>query len=499
MRVNKYLAFDLGAGSGRAILGELSVQGKLRLTEIHRFPNRTVKKRGRLYWDTRGLFSQIRQGLALCADHTKKPDSIGIDAWGVDFGLLDASGKLLENSISYRDNRTDGIPEEFFKKNSAERLYKLTGIQIMQINTVFQLFARKRSNDKALKQAETLLFTPDLMNYFLTGKKAAEFTVATTSQLYNPARKEFSGEIFKRIGVDPKIMARIVQPGNILGNILPEVLLKSGLKGGIPVVNVASHDTASAVAAIPARHSNFVYISSGSWSLIGYEAKKPCITLASARFNFTNEGGAEGTFRILKNINGLWLLQEIARNSGRKGRERSISELMSLARKAKSFTAIINPNDPIFLKPCDMPGEIRAYCKRTGQYIPSSEGELVRVVLESLALSYRRALEEIKLLRGKSPECIHIIGGGANNTLLCELTASATGLPVYAGPTEAASAGNILLQARALGRLRSLEEMREVSRRSFKPKIYEPKKIPGMDEAYGVFQEIICKRGKNAA
>ena len=475
MSVNRYLAFDLGAGRGRAVLGELSSSGRLKLAEIHRFSNKPFRKNGRLCWDTHGQFEQIKKGLALCAKSGKKIDSAGIDAWGVDFGLLDANGKLLADSICYRDVMTEGMPEKLFKKLPKERLYKLTGIQIMRINTVFQLFALAKKNDKALKRAKSLLFIPDLMNYFLTGKLASEFTVVTTSQLYNPREKCFSPEIFRSIGVDISLMPPVAQPGNILGDILPAIAKEAGIDYRVPVINVASHDTASAVAAIPASGEDFAYISSGSWSLIGYEAKKPCITALSAKLNYTHEGGAEGTFRILKNINGLWMIQEIARNLAKRGIKRSFAELTNLARKSGKAAAVIDTNYPPFLTPCDMPEEIRAYCRKTGQKTPKSEGELVRVVLESLALSYRKALEEITLLRGKRPVRIHIIGGGANNTLLCELTAKATGLPVYAGPAEASSAGNILIQALASGRLKSLKEAREVSKKSLKPKIYFPK------------------------
>ncbi len=474
MSVNRYLAFDLGAGSGRAVLGELSSSGRLKLAEIHRFSNKPFRKNGRLCWDTHGQFEQIKKGLALCAKTGKKIDSIAIDTWGVDFGLLDAKGKLLSDSICYRDAMTGGIPEKLFKKLPKERLYKLTGIQIMRINTVFQLFALAKAGDRVLKRAKSLLFIPDLMNYFLTGKQAAEFTIATTSQLYNPREKSFSPEIFKSIGVDISLMPRVVRPGNVLEDILPEIAKKAGINYSIPVINVASHDTASAVAAIPASGEDFAYISSGSWSLIGYEAKKPCISVISSKLNYTNEGGAEGTFRILKNINGLWMIQEIARNLAKNGRKRNFAELSDLARKSGEAVAVIDTNHQPFLTPCDMPEEIRAYCKKTGQKVPKSEGELVRVVLESLALSYKKALEEITLLRGKRPGRIHIIGGGANNSLLCELTAKTTGLPVYAGPAEASSAGNILIQALASGRLKSLEEAREVSRKSFRPKVYLP-------------------------
>ena len=475
MSVNRYLAFDLGAGSGRAVLGELPPSGRLKLTEIHRFQNKPFRKNGRLYWDTRRQFEELVKGLVLCAKSGKKIDSLGVDTWGVDFGLLDAKGKLLSDSICYRDVMTEGMPEKLFKKLPKERLYKLTGIQIMRINTVFQLFALARAGDKNLKRAKSLLFIPDLMNFFLTGKEAAEFTVATTSQLYNPREKCFSPEIFKNIGVNPAIMPPLAPPGNILGGLLPEIAARAGIKHAVSVINAASHDTASAVAAIPASGEDFAYISSGSWSLIGYEAKKPCITPDSFKLNFTNEGGAGGTFRILKNINGLWMIQEIARNLAKKGRKSSSAELTLLARKSGKAVALIDTNYPVFLTPCDMPEEIGAYCRITGQAAPKSDGELVRVVLESLALSYRKALAEITRLRGKSPKRIHIIGGGANNSLLCELTAEATGLPVYAGPAEASSAGNILVQALAAGRLKSLQNMREVSRKSFNPTVYFPK------------------------
>jgi len=371
-----------------------------------------------------------------------------------------------------------------------EILYKLTGIQIMQINTVFQIFALTGSKDKTLKAAKTLLFTPDLLNYFLTGKKAAEFTISTTSQLFNPGTMKFAPEIFKVIGADPSLMADLVMPGNILGEILPNISTKAGFLGGISVVNVGSHDTASAVAAIPALSSDFAYISSGSWSLIGYEAKRPCITNTSVKYNFTNEGGIDGTFRILKNINGLWIIQEIRRNLLKTKKAVTFEGLTALARKAPPFVSLIDPNDSRFLKPCDMPKLVRTFCKETGQKVPVSDGELVRVVLESLALSYKEAMGEIKILCGKKPACIHVIGGGANNTLLSEMTADATGLPVYSGPSEATAAGNILVQAMAMGQLKSLKDIRRVSRNSFKPVLYMPKKNSRFEEEYKRFQTI---------
>ena len=490
MSAEKYLAFDLGAGSGRAVAGELTRKNKLELTEMHRFPNETVEVSGRLYWNTLSQYTEIKNGLRLFASkYSKNPRGIGIDTWGVDFGLLDNKGRLLENPVSYRDKRTDNLPEKLFKILPREKLYGLTGIQIMQINTIFQLYALSLAKDNALKNAKSLLFTPDLLNYILTGKKAAEFTISTTSQLYNPVSGRFEKKIFDKLGIDSNLMQKLVFPGEKIGKLLPDISSDTGLTAGVPVIAVASHDTASAIAALPAETQNFIYISSGSWSLIGFEAEKPCINANSVKFNFTNEGGAGKNFRVLKNINGLWLIQEIRRLLLKK-KAYSFGELTSLAAKAKPFTAIIDTNDPCFLKPKDMIQEIQKYCLKTGQAVPREEGALIRTVLESLALAYRHALEEIILLRSKKPECIHIIGGGSKNRLLNSFAAAATGLNVFAGPAEATSAGNILLQALGTGRLRSLKEIRAVSRASFTPEIYLPKNKESFDRAYEKYLKI---------
>ncbi|OGF50192.1 MAG: hypothetical protein A2231_01780 [Candidatus Firestonebacteria bacterium RIFOXYA2_FULL_40_8] len=490
MAVERYIAFDFGAGSGRAVLGELTQENKLNLSELHRFSNASVELNKTLYWNTLSQYTEIKNGLRkFAAEYKKAPKAVGIDTWGVDFGFIDNKGKLIDNSVSYRDKRTDNLPEKFFKLLTREKLYGLTGIQIMQINTVFQLFALSLSKDRALKTAKSLLFTPDLLNYFLTGEKAAEFTISTTSQLYNPVSRRFEKKIFEKLGVDINLMQKIVLPGKKIERILPEICSDTNLPFGVPVIAVASHDTASAIAAIPAVSDNFVYISSGSWSLIGFETDKPCINENSVKFNYTNEGGVDGTFRVLKNINGLWLIQEIKRMLDKK-REHSFVELTKLAEKAKPFTAVIDPNYPGFLSPKDMIKEIQSYCLKTGQAVPKDEGSIVRTVLESLALAYRRAIEEIIVLKGKKPDCIHIIGGGSNNRLLNRFTAEATGLNVFAGPSEATSAGNILVQAMGMGRLKSLKEIREVSKKSFTPEEYVPGNSGRFDEAYKVFLKI---------
>ena len=490
MAAERYVAFDFGAGSGRAVVGELNQKDQLKLSELHRFSNQTVELKNMLYWNTLSQYSEIKNGLRkFAARYSASPKAVGIDTWGVDFGLLDAKGRLIENSISYRDKRTDRLPEKLFKIIPREKLYGLTGIQIMQFNTVFQLFALSLSKDRALKAAKALLFTPDLLNYFLTGEKAAEFTIATTSQLYNPLSGKFEKKIFEKIGVDIKLMQKLVLPGKKLGKILPDISSETGLKSGVPVIAVASHDTGSAIAAIPAETANFVYISSGSWSLIGFETDKPCINENSVKYNITNEGGVEKTYRVLKNINGLWLIQEIRRMLLKK-KEYSFAELTKLAEKAAPFSAVIDPNDPCFLAPKDMIKEIQSYCAKTGQKVPKDPGSLVRVVLESLALAYRQAIEELVILRGKKPEAIHIIGGGSNNRLLNRFTAEAAGVTVFAGPSEATSAGNILVQAMGMGRLSSLKDIRAVSKKSFTPEAYEPNSGGIFDDAYKMFLKL---------
>jgi len=480
-----YLAFDLGAESGRAILGRLEDTGRLRISQLHRFPNGMINVLGNLHWNVLGLYTEMLQGMRICANHTSSPMSIAVDTWGVDFALLDTRGILDGVPFAYRDRRIRGAMEEFLSKISRERLYQLTGIQFLPANTVFQLYSMVRDQSPRLKIASDLLFMPDIFNYFFTGIKKTEFTFATTSQLYNPRTGDWESEIFERLGVSKGIMQEIVQPGTIIGKLTEDISAQTGLKR-VPVVAVASHDTGSAVAAIPTSGKNFAYISSGTWSLMGIEVPAPII---DEKYNFANEGGVCGTFRVLKNIRGLWLLRR-CRRKWASTREYSYADLTQMAEKAIPFVSIIDPDWPEFLNPADMPLAIEQFCRVTSQPVPQDIGQFVRTILESLALAYRYTLGKLREISGKDIEQIHIVGGGSQNYLLCQFTADATGLPVYAGPIEATAIGNILVQAIAFGRISSLEELREVVRHSFSLNLYEPQHTFDWDEAYGRFLKL---------
>lgn len=483
-----YLAFDLGAESGRAILGKLNDKGLLKITEIHRFPNSIIQIRNNLHWNILELYQEILKGMQICQSCADSPSSIGIDTWGVDFTLLDENGNLIGMPFVYRDKRTQGIMEEFFKKYSKEKLYKQTGIQLMEINTIFQLYSMVRDRSPQLKIVSDLLFMPDIFNYFLTGIKKTEFTFATTSQLYNPKINKWEKEIFKHLGISIGIMQKIVQPGTIIGRITPSISNKTGLKN-VPVVAVASHDTGSAVAAVPTSTKNFAYISLGTWSLIGIESQRPIINEKTLKYNFTNEGGICGTFRVLKNIMGMWLLQE-SKRIWSKVKKYSYSELVNMAKKSKPFVSIIDPDYSEFMNAVDMPFSIQKFCQETDQTPPQNIGEIVRTILESLALAHCYTLRQLKEISNRNIEHIHIIGGGSQNHLLCQFTANATGIPVYAGPVEATAIGNILVQAMAFDQIKSIEELREVVRNSFKLNIYKPHHIPDWDIAYTCFVKL---------
>jgi len=484
-----YLAFDLGAESGRLMLGSLA-EARLELVELHRFPNRMVNADGGLHWDVNALFQEMKLGLRICAErHTRTPASIGIDTWGVDFGLLDEHGELLDLPFTYRDKRTEGAIEGFLKLIPRRRLYELTGVQIIPINSLFQLYALPRDKSSQLASAAHLLFIPDLFNYFLTGKKQSEFTFCTTSQLLNSRTRGWEKEILAALGIPQSLMPDIKMPGTDIGPLSDSVRAETGLDNTL-VRAVGSHDTASAVAAVPATDDSFAYISSGTWSLMGVESTEPLVDDTAYRHNFTNEGAVDGGFRVLKNITGLWLLQECRRCWSR-DRDLGYEELVRLAAAAEPFRSVIDPDDPQFASPADMPGAIAEYCRTTGQTAPDNTGQFARCILESLVLAYRHTLGQIRELRPVPPvERIHIIGGGSQNTLLCQMTADATGLPVLAGPKEATAIGNVLVQAMAAGELGSLSELRRVVRESFPPVLYQPRRDPCWDVAYDRFQRL---------
>ncbi len=482
MPAHNILAVDLGAESGRAILGTIE-DGRLRIRETARFPNKMVRVTGHFHWDVFNLYEEIMNSLKACPDEGL--ESIGLDTWGVDFALLDSAGEFLGLPYTYRDSRTEGMMEKFFALIPRERVYQLTGIQFLQFNTLFQLFAMARENPPLLKKAQDLLFIPDIFNYLLTGEKKTEFSYATTSQLYNPRKKDWDEELFAALGVSRDIMQQIVPPGTVIGGIGRDVCRKTGLRE-LSVVAPATHDTGSAVAAVPAAGRDWAFISSGTWSLMGIETREPVITDKARDFNFTNEGGVGGTFRFLKNIMGLWLVQQCRKALGSYNYE----DLIRLAIDAAPFKSIIYPDSAEFFNPPDMTEAVRRFCRESGQPVPETPGEIVRCVLESLALQYRRVLDQLHEVQSQQINVINIVGGGVNNKLLCQFTADATGLPVIAGPVEAAAVGNILTQAMALGYVGSVAEVRDVVRRSFEPLRYEPRQTGLWDEVYERFQNI---------
>lgn len=488
-QTSNYLALDLGAESGRAIVGRLQ-DDKLELTPIHRFPNDPVRVLDGYYWDVLRLFAEMQQGLLIYRNqYGSDLDGIGIDTWGVDYGLLDKNGALIGNPRNYRDPRTDGMLQAAFERVPREEIFEATGIQFMQINTLYQLLSMKLSGDEALEQAQTLLMIPDLFNYWFTGVKTCEFSIATTSQFYDPRQRDWATSLLNKMGLPTDILQPIIQPGTIVGNLLPHIAEEAGLHD-VPVIAPACHDTGSAVAAVPAHGDDFAYISSGTWSLMGIEATEPIISAESLAFNFTNEGGVCGTFRVLKNIMGLWLVQQCRRTWAQEGEELSYSEITEMAAQAPAFGPLIEPDAHDFLAPGDMPSRIRAFCARTGQRQPETKGEIVRCALESLALKYRWVTEKLEILSGKSLRAIHILGGGSQNQLLCQFAADATQRPVIAGPVEATAMGNVLMQAIARGRLASLAEGREVVRNSCDLLTYEPQTSAAWDDAYGRFLKI---------
>ncbi len=488
--IHKYfLAFDLGASSGRAILGTLE-NGKLELKEIHRFKNQMIRIHGNYYWNIYSLFEELKAGLKKCIqEHNIQPDSIGIDTWGVDYSLVSESGQLIGLPFAYRDHRTDNTMEAFFKVLPKKDTYLLTGIQFMQFNTLFQLFASKQEKHSRLNIAETLLYTPDTLNYLFTGVRKNEYTIASTSQLLKPGKAEYESELINKAGLSGDLFEELVQPGTVLGNILPEIQEDTGSKE-IPCVAVTSHDTASAVVSVPAKGDNWAYLSSGTWSLLGIENQQPLVSEETLMMNFTNEGGVDGTTRFLKNIMGMWLIQECKRIWD----EEEVlewQEIVDMSKQAEHYKCLINPDDQRFLNPGNMPVAIESYCRETGQLVPENKGEIARCIYDSLVLKYKFTIEQIESLIGNKIERLHIIGGGAHNKMMNQLTADALGIPVYAGPTEATAIGNLMIQARALGAVDTLGEIRTVVRDSFEINEYQPNPKLDWDSAYQKFRKLV--------
>ncbi len=468
-----FLAIDLGAESGRAMLGALD-RGRLTLEELHRFPNTPVQLPTGLHWDVLRLFHEIRHSLSLCGrQRSLSLDGVAVDTWGVDFALLDAHGALLENPRHYRDSRHLGMLEKTFAAVPRQRIFEQTGIQFLHINTLCQWYSMRLAATPALDIARHLLFIPDLFNFWLTGAIRAELTIASTSQFRNPVENRWAAPLLSELGLDPALLPEVVPPGTLLGNLLPELREWAGLSGAVPVYATASHDTASAVAAVPAEGRGWCYISSGTWSLLGAEIDAPVIDEDSLALNFTNEAGAGGKIRLLKNLAGLWLLQECRRAWALEGRDYSYEQLAVMAAAAPSCGTRIDPN--AFSTPGNMPRQIAAHCRATGQTCPEDPGALARLILESLAEAYRKTIEDLERLTRRRIDVVHIVGGGSRNRLLNQLTANATGRTVVAGPAEATAAGNVLVQALGAGAIAGLEELRGIVRRSFALETYRPK------------------------
>ncbi len=479
----RILAFDLGAESGRAVLGSFDGT-KLRLDVVHRFPNGAVRTLDTLHWDALRLHGDILAGLRKCALEHGGVDSVGVDTWGVDFALLGRGGTLLGNPRHYRDPHTEGVMEAAFARVPRAELYRKTGLQFLRFNSLFQLLAIQRDRSPLLDAAETLLFMPDLFHYFLTGMKVNEYTDASTSQLLDPSTRDWAYDVLRAFGLPARLAGTLVPPGTVLGPLRTSVAVETGL-ASVPVVVPATHDTGAAVAAVPAATGpSWAYVSSGTWSLVGVELPAPLLGEDALAANFTNEGGVGGTVRFLKNVMGLWLVQECRRAWEREGKAYDYGELTRLAEAAPPFVSVVDPDDAAFLLPPSMPAALADYCRKHGEPAPADPGSAVRCCLESLALKYRWVLEKLEALTGKRPEVVHVVGGGCQNQLLCQFTADACGRPVVAGPVEATAAGNVLTQALGLGVLGSLAEAREVVRRSFDVVTYEPRDSAAWEEPY---------------
>lgn len=491
MEHKRMLAIDLGASSGRGIIGSFDGE-RITLKEIHRFSNDPVMLPTGFYWDTLRILFEIKTAI-LNASHDGGVDTIGIDTWGVDYGYLDKNGALLSNPYNYRDVRTDGIQDYVFENIAPlDEIYGVTGIQSLNLNTIYQLAADLRDHPWVVENAETMLFMPDLLGYMLTGEKKTEYTIASTGAVLDAEKRDYANELLEKFGFPTKLCCDIVVPGTELGGLLPAIEEETG-NTGARVIKVASHDTASAVLAVPAENEDFLYISSGTWSLMGIESKTPVINELSQKYNFTNEGGVFGTIRILKNIMGLWIEQESRRQWTREGTKYTFDELSEMALASEPFKCFIDPDDQLFATAGNMPKRICEYCEKTGQYVPQSVGEIVRCIFESLALRYRWTAEKLEELTGRSYPVINIVGGGTKEEMLSQFTADASHRKVCAGPVEATALGNIAMQCIASGEIGDMWEARRVIRNSTEIKEYTPDTVnaKAWDEAYERFLKII--------
>ena len=493
MKKYNFLGYDFGASSGRAMLGVYDGE-KIELSEIHRFSNDPVELNGRFVWDAPRLLYEMKQALVKVSKAGIKLDAIGIDTWGVDFGFLDRNGNLIANPINYRDHMTDGMMEKAFNEvMSKEEIFSHTGLAFNQFNTLYQLYALKCMNDPVLEVAEQMLFMPDLFCYMLTGKAGTEYTVASTSQMIDPNTRDWAWELIDKFGIPRRILGKIEPAGTFRGTLLKQIADECNVDQ-IPVYSVAGHDTAAAVAAVPAQEDDFAYISSGTWSLFGAEIDKPLTEKSVMDANYTNEGGICNTIRLLKNIMGLWIINECKRVWDRKGNTAGFAEIVKMAEAAPAFKAVIDVDDARFLTPGDMPGRIQEYCRETGQAVPEGIGEIARVIYESLALKYRWALEALETdMLKKEVKVLHIVGGGSNNLMLNQFTANAIGRNVVTGPSEGTVIGNLMVLAMAAADVKDMKQLRKVVANSFPTRTFEPAAAEkaAWDEAYAKFLSLL--------
>lgn len=482
MENNKcFFAVDLGATSGRTIVGTLA-GGKINLEELTRFDNNLIETGGHFYWDIYALYNEIIKGLKLVAQRDIPVASIGIDTWGVDFVCIGDDGAILRNPLAYRDPHTFGMMEEYFGKEiDKKEVYGITGIQFMNFNSLFQLYAMKRAGNSALRNAGKILFVPDALGWMLTGNAVCEYTIASTSQILDPRTKQLDEKLLASVGLTRDMFGTMVNPGHCIGTLTEEVQKMTGL-GAIPVIAVAGHDTGSAVAAVPAKDEKFAYLSSGTWSLMGIETKDAIINDVSYERNFTNEGGIEGTTRFLKNICGMWLYERCRKEWT--DAPKSHTELIAEAMKQPAFQSIINPDDRMFANPSSMVGAIQAYCRETGQHVPEGYAGICRCIFESLALRYRQVFGYLKEMSSFPIDVLHIIGGGSLNDYLNQFTSNSTGVEVLAGPQEGTALGNIMIQAKAAGYVKDIWDMRRIIADSLSLKRFVPKDKELWDEAY---------------
>jgi rhamnulokinase len=485
-----FVAVDLGASSGRLVLGRWDGE-RFTLEELHRFPNGGVALGGSVYWDVLRLWCEIKAGLAkYAAKSAATPAGISVDTWGVDFGLVDKAGDLLGNPHQYRDPRTDGMPDRVFSMIPASEIFQRTGTQSLQINTLFQLFSMAVGKDPRLQVADALLMMPDLFHFWLSGEKANEYTIASTTQMLDCRERDWARGIMERLCIPTRFLGPIVNPGTVLSQVRPDIVPECGLPDSFPVIAGGSHDTASAVAAVPCLDENCAYISSGTWCLMGVETRQPVMSEQAQALKFTNEGGVDGTIRLLRNITGLWLLQECVRQWQKEGREYGWDKVVSLAAQAEPLRSMVDPDASEFLAPENMPAAIRNFCRRTGQPQSETDGALARCCLESVSLKSRLVLEALETLVNRPLKTIRIVGGGSQNRLLCQFTADCCRRPVIAGPVEAAALGNVMIQAVATGHLDSVKSGRERVAASCDLVTYEPGRADRWDEAYEKFRKL---------